>query len=249
MASSLNGQTALVTGATSGIGRAIAGELAERGAHVIVSGRNAERGERAVREITQAGGTAGFLRADLTDAGSARALAQQARTITGSVDILVNNAGSFPAHTTAGTTEEIFDAVYALNVKVPLFLFSELVPFMVEKGKGSVVNISSFVSFKGLPGATAYTSSKAAMNNLTRVWTAEYSAAGVRTNSVVPGIIETEGIQAAFGDNRAPFVSITPAGRVGLPEEVAHAVAFLVSDEAQYVHGAFLTVDGGACAV
>ncbi|MEV4642167.1 glucose 1-dehydrogenase [Actinoplanes sp. NPDC049548] len=243
---SLHGKTALVTGSTSGIGRAIGDLLAQRGAHVIVSGRDSARGEAAVQQIRAAGGKADFVPADLAAAGDAARLGRDALGVTGRIDVLVNNAGIFPFHPTAGTTEEVFDRVYAVNVRAPLMLFAQLVPQMVGNGGGSVVNVSSVISLKGVPGATAYTSSKAALNNLTQVWTAEYAPSNVRVNAVGPGIVETEGSQNALGDDKSAFVALTPAGRIGRPREVAEAVAFLASDEASYVYGAYLAVDGGA---
>ncbi|WBP90408.1 SDR family NAD(P)-dependent oxidoreductase [Kitasatospora cathayae] len=247
MTPSLNGSTALVTGATSGIGRAIAQVLAERGAHVVVSGRDAARGEQAVREIRAAGGKADFVQADLGSVAAARRLAREARQLTGGIDILVNNAGIYPFAGTVDTTEEVFDQVFDVNVKAPFFLTAELVPAMVDKGGGAIVNVSSLAADKAVVGATAYGSSKSGVNQLTRIWAAEYGPAGVRVNAVLPGVTETEGVQAALPDeDRSELVAMTPAGRVGLPSEVAEAVAYLVSDAASYVNGALLTVDGGA---
>ncbi|WP_326585152.1 SDR family oxidoreductase [Streptomyces sp. NBC_00481] len=248
MSTPLNGKTALVTGSTSGIGRAIADVLANRGVHVIVSGRNTERGARAVAEIREAGGKADFVQADLTSADSARTLAEQARSVTGQIDILVNNAGVFPEGATADTTEELFDAVYNTNVKAPFFLVAELVPGMVERGGGAVVNVSSFVADKAAPDRVAYSSSKAALNNLTKAWAKQYGPSGVRVNSVAPGAVVPEEVQAAIADDprAAAAVDAVPARRFGLPREIAEAVAYLASDDAAFVHGAFLNVDGGA---
>jgi NAD(P)-dependent dehydrogenase (short-subunit alcohol dehydrogenase family) len=245
MSAAPDGSTALVTGATSGIGRAIADVLAARGVHVLVSGRDPVRGERTVAEIRSAGGKADFLQADLSDAAAARSLARRAREATGTVDILVNNAGTFPFVTTADTTEELFDRIYNLNVKAPFFLVGALAPVMAETGRGVIVNVTTAASDKGIVGATAYTSSKSAINQLTRIWAAEYGPAGVRVNAVSPGIIETEGVQAELGDDRSALLAITPAGRVGRPHEVAAAVSYLTSDAASFVNGAFLAVDGG----
>lgn len=144
--------------------------------------------------------------------------------------------------------EQLFDAVYNLNVKVPFFLTAETIPSMIEKGHGVVINLSSIAASKGLPGAGAYGSSKAAIDQLTKIWAAEYGPAGVRVNAVVPGIVETEGVQASLGGDRSAFVALTPVGRVGRPEEIADAVAFLASDQTAFISGALLAVDGGTLA-
>lgn len=248
MSTLLSGKAALITGSTSGIGRAIAELLAERGAHVIVSGRNAERGAQAVAGIREAGGKADFVQADLSSADAARTLAAEARSVTGQIDILVNNAAVFPEGATADTTEDVFDSVFNTNVKAPFFLVAELVPAMAERGAGAVVNISSFAADKASPDRAAYSSSKAALNNLTKVWAKQYGPSGVRVNAVSPGPVVAEEIQAAIaGDPRAAAVTdALPARRFGLPREIAAAVAYLASDEAAFAHGAFLSIDGGA---
>ena len=135
--------TALITGGTSGIGRATANKLAERGVHVLVVGRNAQRGEKTISEIRAAGGKADFISSDLRDAASARDVARRAVELGhGNVDILINNAGMFPFGPTHETTEEVFDSVYSLNVKAPYFLVAELAPLMAKRGKGAIVNVS-----------------------------------------------------------------------------------------------------------
>ena len=136
--------TALITGATSGIGRAAADKLAQSGVHVMVVGRNVERGEKTIAEIRAAGGKADFISSDLRDAASARAVARKAVELgNGHVDILINNAGVFPSGLTHETSEESFDDVYALNVKASYFLVAELAPFMAQRGKGAIVNVST----------------------------------------------------------------------------------------------------------
>jgi NAD(P)-dependent dehydrogenase (short-subunit alcohol dehydrogenase family) len=166
----LAGSAALVTGATSGIGRTTALALARLGARVVVSGRDGTRGKQVVADIEDAGGTGYFVRADLRDEESARTLARRATALAGQVDILVNNAGVFPFGPTEGTTEESFDSVYATNVKVPYFLVAELAPAMAERGTGAIVNVTTMVAEFGTAGMGLYGSSKAALKLLTKAW-------------------------------------------------------------------------------
>lgn len=244
----LAGTTALVTGATSGIGKAIAVALARRGARILVSGRDAARGEAVVASITADGGTADFIPADLQDAASARDLARRALARAGQIDILVNSAGIFPFGPTADTTEDDVDRVYAINVKVPFMLVAELAPKMADRGKGAIVNISSMVGDFAMTGMGLYGSSKAAINLLTKAWAAEFGPKGVRVNAVSPGPTRTEGT-AAMGDALDQLASLAPAGRTAAPEEIADAVVYLASDQASFVQGVVLSVDGGRAAV
>jgi NAD(P)-dependent dehydrogenase (short-subunit alcohol dehydrogenase family) len=241
----LTGTTALVTGATSGIGRAVAVSLARRGAHVLASGRDAARGDAVITEIRAAGGKADFIAADLADAASVRALARQATELGGGhVDILVNNAGVFPFGPTSGASDEDIDTAYAVNVKAPFILTGELAPAMAARGKGSVVNVLTMVAHFGVAGMALYGSSKAALTLLTKAWAAEFGPAGVRVNAVSPGPTRTEGT-AVMGDQLDQLASLAPAGRPAAPEEIASAITYLAGDEASFVHGAVLDVDGG----
>lgn len=246
---SLDGNVALVTGATSGIGAATATALAEHGAHVLVAGRDQARGEAVVAAIRARGGKADFVAADLRDAASARQLARRATELGGGrVDILVNNAGVYPFKPTDQVTEGDFDHVYALNVKAKFFLVAELAPAMAERGKGAIINISTQVAAYGVAGMSLYGSSKAAVNLLTKAWAAEYGPRGVRVNAVGVGPTRTEGT-APMGDNLDGLAAQAPAGRPATPEEIADAVVYLASDAASFVHGAILPVDGGRTAV
>lgn len=241
--------TALVTGSTSGIGRATAELLAARGVHVVVSGRNAERGAAVVDGIRAAGGTADFVAADLRDAPSARALADEALRIGGGrVDVLINSAGIFPFGSTADTTAEGFDEVFDINVKAPYFLVAALAPGMAERGTGSIVNVTTMVAEFGAAGMGLYGSTKAALVLLTKSWAAEFGPAGVRVNAVSPGPTRTEGT-AAMGEALDQLAAAGPAGRPGTAQEVAEAIVFLATDTASFVHGAVLPVDGGRIAV
>ncbi|MEV0790250.1 SDR family NAD(P)-dependent oxidoreductase [Kribbella sp. NPDC050459] len=243
------GRTALVTGGNSGIGRAVAGQLALRGAHVVISGRDAARGSRAVEELRADGGTADFVPADLSDLASVRSLAKQAIELGGGhVDVLVNNAGIFPFGPTAEVPDSDFDAVYAVNVRAPFYLVAELAPLMAARGAGAIVNVTTMVASIGMAGMAAYGSSKAAVELLTRAWAAEFGLAGVRVNAVSPGPTRTEGT-AVMGENLDNLAGTTPLQRVGTPDEVAAGIVFLASDAASLVHGATLPVDGGRLAV
>jgi NAD(P)-dependent dehydrogenase (short-subunit alcohol dehydrogenase family) len=241
--------TALITGATSGIGRAAADKLAQSGVHVLVVGRNVDRGEKTIAEIRAAGGKADFIASDLRDAASARAVARRAVELGGGrVDILINNAGVFPFGLTHETSEQSFDDVYALNVKAPYFLVAELAPLMAQRGKGAIVNVSTMVADYGVAGMSLYGSSKAAINLLTKAWAAEYGPKGIRVNAVSPGPTRTEGT-AAMGEELQRLAAQAPAGRPAAPEEIAEAIVFLSSDRASFIHGAVLPVDGGRTAV
>src|SRR2546430_7079503 len=244
-----NASTTLITGGTSGIGRAAATKLAQRGIHVIVVGRHAERGAQTVADIRAAGGTADFLAADLRDASSARDVARRAVEVgNGHIDILINNAGIYPFGPTHDMTEEVFESVYVLNVKVPYFLVAALAPLMAKRGKGAIVNLSTMAADYGAPGVRLYGSSKAALNLLTKAWAAEYGPSGVRVNAVSPGPTRTEGTEA-MGEGLEQLAAQAPAGRPATANEIAEAIVFLATDHANFIHGAKLAVDGGRTAV
>lgn len=244
-----NTSTALVTGGTSGIGRATANKLAQLGIHVVVVGRNAERGKKTVDEIRAAGGKADFIASDLRDAASAREVAKQAIELgSGHVDILINNAGIYPFGPTHEMTEEQFDRVFSLNVKAPYFLVAELAPQMAKRGKGAIVNLSTMVADYGAPGTSLYGSSKAAINLLTKTWAAEYGPSGVRVNVVSPGPTRTEGTDA-MGEGLEQLAAQAPAGRPATADEIAEAIVFLATDRASFIYGAKLAVDGGRTAI
>jgi 3-oxoacyl-[acyl-carrier protein] reductase len=243
----LAGKHALVTGSTSGIGRAIAQALAAEGAHVVVSGRDPGRGAEAVDAIRAAGGTADFVAADLGVSGAAaRALAAESTAVLGGrIDILVNNAGVYPSGPTADLADDAVDALLHVNVRAPHALVSAVAPAMAAAGEGVIINIGSWISRIGMPAGSLYGATKAALEQLSRSWSAEYGPAGVRVNAVSPGVTLTEGSAGARPVLDA-MVARTPAGRVGEPAEIAHAVVWLASDEARFVHGTTIDVDGGA---
>lgn len=245
MSMRLEGKTALVTGATSNIGRAIAEAFATEGAHVVVSGRSAERGKDVVDGIRARGGRADFVQADLDgSAATSQALARETTQVLGGrIDVLVNNAGIYPGSTTAATDEKTFDQVYAVNVKAPFFLTAAVAPAMVAAGGGAIINLGSWVARLGIPVGALYSSTKGAVETLTRAWAAEFGPQGVRVNAISPGVVQTP----ATGEVHPAEIMMkgTPAGRMGTPDAIANAAVYLASDETSFVHGIVLDVDGG----
>jgi NAD(P)-dependent dehydrogenase (short-subunit alcohol dehydrogenase family) len=253
MGTRLSGKTALVTGATSNIGKAIAEAFGAEGAYVVVSGRNIERGAEVVDRIRKAGGRAEFVAAHLDGSPEAsRKLAAEATSILGGrVDILVNNAGIFPRSSTATTDEATFDEVYSVNVKAPYFLTGAVAPSMAEAGSGAIINLGSWIARLGIPSAL-YSSTKGAMETLTKAWAAEFGPAGVRVNAISPGVIRApnpDGSDPGLHPVAESMMLGTPAGGSGTPDAVAHAAVYLASDEAAFVHGSVIDVDGGRTAV
>jgi NAD(P)-dependent dehydrogenase (short-subunit alcohol dehydrogenase family) len=254
MGTRLEHRTALVTGATSNIGRAIATTFAAEGAHVIVSGRSPQRGAEVIEQIHAAGGRAEFIAADLD--GSARAsrdlAAAATRALGGRIDVLVNNAGIYPGANTIDTNEATFDEVYAVNVKAPFFLTAAIAPAMVEHGDGAIINLGSWIARLGVPIGSLYSSTKGAIETLTRAWAAEFGPAGIRVNAISPGVIRDPTLYSANGANQHPAEAMmhgTPAGHTGTPDAIAHAAVYLASDEAAFVHGTVIDVDGGRVSV
>lgn len=238
----LSEQTALVTGGTAGIGLASARLLAGAGASVIITGRDPARGQAAAAAV---GGNVRFVQADLSDMDSVKTLVQQA----GNVDILVNNAASFPAALTVAQELGAFEKTFDTNVRGVYFLAAGLVPGMLERGHGSIINVTTMVASKGVPGASAYSASKAAVESLTRTWAAEFGAGGVRVNSVAPGPTRTEGVAAEWGETNEELGRSLPLGRTADPEEIAHAVLFLASPRSSFITGSTLHADGGGSAI
>ncbi|MDT7553949.1 MAG: hypothetical protein QOI16_2485 [Pseudonocardiales bacterium] len=250
MSDSMLGRTALVTGSTDGIGVAIAATLAARGAHVVVTGRNATRGGEVVAAILGNGGKATFVRADLRTGAAVRELADAAHDLAGGpLDVLVNNAAMLIAPgPTEDVDEAVIDAALAVNVKASFLLTGLVAPLMAARGRGAIVNIGSINGQVGMAGSALYSATKATIHSLTKSWAAEYGPRGVRVNTVAPGPTSTRRNQQ-IAEHLAPIIARAPSTRLSTPDEVAQAVLFLASDAASNIHAATIPVDGGWAAV
>jgi NAD(P)-dependent dehydrogenase (short-subunit alcohol dehydrogenase family) len=240
MTENLGGLTALVTGATAGIGEAAAVRLAELGASVIVHGRDVERGDRVVKEIQAAGGRARLLVADLADPDEVRRLAREA----GEVDILVNNAGVYRFGPTTDVDDATFDLHIDTNLRAPFLLVKHLAPGMAARGRGAIVNVSTFGASVAVKHGGIYSASKAALELLTLVWADEFGPNGVRVNAVGVGPTRTPGA-AVYGELAERLGRAFALGRPADTAEIAETIAFLASPAAGIVNGAVLQAHGG----
>lgn len=247
----LQQKIAIVTGGASGFGAATAMRLAQAGARVMVADLNAAGAQKVASEIVASGGQASSIAIDIADRGSFEQMVASTRKTLGGLDILVNNAGTTHRNKPAlEVTEEEFDRVYRVNVKSLFWAAQAVLPGFVQQGHGCIVNVASTTGVRPGPGLVWYSGSKAAMINLTKGLALEFARSGVRINAVNPMIGET----AMLGDfmgmedtpaNRERFLLRIPLGRFTRPADVASAVTFLASDEASYLTGVCLDVDGG----
>jgi 3-oxoacyl-[acyl-carrier protein] reductase len=250
----LQGKTALVTGASRGIGRATASVLANAGAHVLVHyGRSAQDAESLVASILSKGGRANGIRADLGTPEGATLLAKEVRTIVGErLDVLVLNAGISKAALLADYTVEDFDNLFATNVRSPFFLVQQLLPILGDGSNITVISSIGSHAVVGKPGVDnpsllAYASTKGALETLVKNWAAILGPQGIRVNAVAPGVIDTDMSNFAKTEaGREATLGMQALKRIGKPEDVADVVAFLASDAARWITGASIPVDGGS---
>jgi len=241
---SLHGKVAVVTGGARGIGRGIATVLAAKGAAVAVWDLNTEGAEKAAAEIQAAGGTAVAVAGDAADAEAVARSAARTREELGPVTILVNNAGTTAYESFTGISEASWDRMIGINLKGPFLVTQQLVPDMIEAGWGRIINISSSSAQTGAPAMAHYAASKGGVIGLTRALAVEYIGQGITVNHVPPGFIDTPLVRQGPVDVEAVAATM-PMKRAGTPEDVAHAVAYLASEEAGYVTGQTFSVNGG----
>lgn len=244
MTRSLQGRVALVTGAGSGIGRAIAKRLAEDTAKIAIWDINLAGAEETAQMVRDAGGTAIAIGADCSDKAAIKAAADQTRAALGPIAILVNNAGIAPFTPFLDTDDDLFDKVIRINLRGPWLVTKECLPDMLADGWGRVINITSSSVQSGSPAQGHYVSSKGGLMGMTKTLALEFAASGVTFNMIPPGFIDTPMLRAAPVDVEA-FAATLPMKRVGKPEDIAAAAAYLASEEASYITGQTISTNGG----
>jgi NAD(P)-dependent dehydrogenase (short-subunit alcohol dehydrogenase family) len=246
----LAGEKAVVTGSTSGLGRAIAVALAREGAAVVVTGRDQARGEAVVAEITAAGGEATFVAADLGDEAACTNLVETAAVRLGGLTVLVNNAaGGGAADGPVGNlTTEAWDAILLVDLTAPMWCARAAIPHMQHAGHGSIVNVSSRQAERASRGFAAYIAAKSGLNGLTRAIAVDYAADGIRCNTVSPGYVLNDRRDADITPERRARYEGMHLTRLGVASDIAYAVVYLASREAEFVTGINMQLDGGSSA-
>ncbi len=237
----MEGKVAIVTGGTAGIGRAIAARLAEAGATVVVFGRNKERGAQVADELKNGS----FTQVDVADAEAVTAAINKVLETHGKVDILVNNAGITRDNLLMRLSEEHWDEVLDVNLKSAFNTCKAVVRPMMKARSGKIINISSVVGLTGNPGQAHYAASKSGLIGFSKSLARELASRGINVNCVAPGFIETKMTDAIADKHKEALLGAIPLGRMGQPEEIANAVFFLAGENANYITGQTLTVDGG----
>ena len=241
----LKDKVAIITGAGQGIGRAAALRFAEEGAKVAVADIQQGQAEAVAREIVAPGGEAIPIFVDVADRSSVDAMVQRVLDEWGQIDILINNAGILRDARLVKMTEADFDAVISVNLKGVFNCTQAVAPHMIERGTGRIINTSSVVGLYGNFGQTNYVAAKAGVIGMTKVWARELGRKGITVNAVAPGFIATEMIRSIPEKIAQAMIEKIPLGRMGQPEDIANAYLWLASDEASYVNGAVISVDGG----
>ena len=242
----LDNKIAVITGGTSGIGKATAKLFAREGASVAVVGRSEEKGNAIVKEIISSGGKAIFVKCDVSKEEDAKNMADQVIKEFGQIDILYNNAGVVEFGAAHETEEKSWDKMLDINLKGVYLCSKYAIPHMQKQKKGSIINTASVAGIVGFPGIAAYCASKGGVHILTKNMALDYAPDGIRVNDICPGVIETPMTIDAFGEEGvSDQAEVHPLGRVGTPEDIAYAALFLASDESSFVTGTSLIVDGG----
>ncbi len=241
----LNGKSAVVIGATSGMGESIAKMYAAEGAEVIFTGRRQDKGLAIEKEITEKGGKACFVQADSTKSSDLEKIFNTAMEKFGKIDILVNNAGVGTTGTIDETTMEAYDRTMNINIRSYYEACHIVVPIMKKQGFGSIINTASIGGLKGLANTSAYCASKGAVRLLTKSLAVELAPCGIRVNTICPGTIDTEMLAGTSDEYRAALAAGVPAKKLGSGDDIAYGAVYLGSDESSYVTGSDLVIDGG----